>query len=145
MIRHILSIFCTFLLFLIFLNFIYWSIIALQCDVGLCCTSTQTIYIYIYIYIYMYVCLCVCMYMYIRMYISPLSWDFLIPSPFYPSRSSQTTRLGSIYSSFPPVAYFTYDSVYMSMLLSWFILAASFSAVSISPLSMSASPFLLYR
>ena len=74
--------------------FFYWRIMALQCCVGFAvqqCESAIIIYIYIIIYL-------IILYIYIYIYIkfSP-SWASL-PLPSHPCRSSQSTRLGSLYT-----------------------------------------------
>ena len=101
-------------LFFVLHLFIYlrWSIIALQCCIGFCHTTSWISYIYIYVHI------------------SPPSWTSL-----HPSRSSQSTKLRSLcYTS-----YFTHGRVYTSMLLSQFIPP---SPVFTSPFSTSVSLFL---
>ena len=86
------------------LLFFYWRMTALQYCGGLCPTSIRISDNYIY----------TC--------ISSPSWAFLL-SPNPPFRSSQGARLGSLlHSSFLLVVCFTHDSVYISMLLSQFVL-----------------------
>ena len=79
-----------------------WRIIALQCCGGLCHTSLWISHNF--------------------MYMSSPSWAF--PTPFHPSGSSteHQAELPLLYSNFPLASYFTHDSVYMSMLLSQFVL-----------------------
>ena len=78
--------------------------------------------------------------------ISPPSWTFLSP-PTFPTPLVVTEPWSEIpesYSKFPLSIYFTYDSVYVSMLLSPFISPSLSSPQpwSISRLSISASPLL---
>lgn len=62
----------------------------------------------------------ICMHIYIYIYPLPPQ-PASLPLLFHPSRSSRSTRLGSLCnSSFPRAIYFTHGSVYMSMLLSQF-------------------------
>ena len=67
--------------------FLNWRIIALQCCGGLYHAS---MYNYIHIHNYKYV-----LYLYIIIYISPPS-EASLPLPFHPSRSSESTSLGSL-------------------------------------------------
>ena len=80
-----------------------WNIIALQCCGSLYCISTwinhnyiyvhMCIYTYVIICIYMcvHVCICVCVYVYVY---TPSSLSLSPPST--PSKSSQSTKLGSL-------------------------------------------------
>ena len=69
----------------------------------------------------------------------------LPPLPLsYPSRWIRDCQAGIpvLYSNCSPDIYFTHGSVYMLMLLSPFIPLSPFPIVSMSPFSISASPFL---
>ena len=92
----------------------------------------------------MCVCVCVCVCVYISPFLLSLLPHPTLP-PFHPSRSSQSTGLPMLYSSFLLVLYFTHYSVYMSMLLSQLVLASPSPTVLISPFSTSAFPFLLCK
>ena len=112
------------------INFFFknWRIIALQCCVGFCHTTSWINHNYIY--------MCMC----ISIYISPPSWAFLSPPPSCPFWLSQSARLSSLlYSSSPLVIYFTQQCVHMSMLLSQFVPLSPASAVSTRPFSTSDS------
>ena len=72
-------------------------------------------------------------------YTSP-SWAFH-PPPIPPLKVITEHQVGLpvLYSSFPIASYFSHDSVYMSGLLSQFVLPSSSPTVSTSPFSRSAS------
>ena len=99
-----------------------WRIIALQCCVGFCHTSTWIA---------------------IDTHMFPLSWTPLPPPiPSHPSKLSQSTgfELTVPCSKFPLAIYFTYGNVYVSILLSQFIPPSPAPSVSTSLFSISASP-----
>ena len=87
--------------------FFNWWKIALQYCVGFCCTTCNSVII---------------------TYI-PLSLPLHPPSPppFYPSRVSHSARLGSLCYTATSLQtiYFAHGSVYMSMLLSQFVLSSA--------------------
>ena len=99
--------------------FFNWGKIALQCCVGFCHTTADISHNYTYI-------------------LSLLSHPPLHAS--HPSRSSQSTSLGSLCNSFSPAICFTRDSVCTSMPLSLFIPLSLSLTVSMSPFSTSVSP-----
>ena len=102
--------------------FFNWRIIALQCCGSLCHTSTRIHYNYIYSF--------------------PLQPPF--PTPSCPSRSSQSTKLGSLcYTAASRQLGILHDSVYMSMPLSQLVLPFPSPTVSSISFSTSVSPFLL--
>ena len=74
---------------------------------------------------------------------TPPAWTCLLPSPpSHSSRSLQSTELSSVLCSmFPLVIYFTHG-VYMSILISQFILPSPCPTVSTYPFSTYASLFL---
>ena len=119
--------------------FFNWRIIALQYCSSLCHTSPGISHNYIYIYIYMCVCVCVCIHI-----SSILS---LPPPPIQPLEVIIEGKAGFpvLYSSFPLLIYPTHGSVYMSVILSQFILPSPSPAVSTSLFSISLSPFLLCK
>ena len=81
-------------------------------------------------------------YIYIQLYTYPLP---LKPPSLHPSRSSQSIRLGSLCYIAASSYLFIHGGICTSMLLSQVVLASLFPAVSTSPLSRSASPFLLCK
>ena len=84
-----------------FFKHLYWSIIALQWCVSFCFITEWISYTYTYIPI------------------SPSSCISLPPSLSHPSRCSQSTSWSPCAMWLLPTIYFTFDSVYMSMPLSW--------------------------
>ena len=70
-----------------------------------------------------------------------LSLNLLLkpPSPSHPSRLSQSFGFPASYSKFPLAVYFTYDSVYVSILLSQVISLSPSPTVTKSLFFMSAS------
>ena len=121
---------------LLFISIVFnWRIIIFQCCGGLCCIATQSNHNYIYKHIYAYI------------YTHTHTQTYSLPlPPFHSSRLSQSqAELPVLYISFPLVICFTHDSVYMSVLLSQFVLTSLSPAVPTSMLSTSVSPFLLCK
>ena len=109
--------------------FFNWRIIALQCCAGFWHTTHEwVIILYIYVYIY------------------PPS-GASIPPPILPLQgiTKHQAELPVSYSSFPLVIYFKYDRVYLSMILSQFILPSPSPAVSTCHFSTYVFPFLLCK
>ena len=124
---------------------------------------------YIYIYIYICVCIYIYIYMYIYIYIyiymkamathsSTLAWKISWTEEPGGLQSMGSLRVGHdrsnlaavymarllvLYSSFLLVICFTHDSIYMSMLLSQFVLPSPSRFVSLRLFSASVSPFIL--
>ena len=69
------------------------------------------------------------------------------PSPFHPSRLSQSPGFGFpvSYSKFPLAILFTYGHVYILILLSQVIPPSSFPTVTISLFSMFVTPLLSFK
>ena len=86
--------------------FFYWSIVALQCFVSLCCTTTWISYVYTSIYL--------------SIYLSHLPLDPPAPNPSRLSRSitERWSELPVLYSSFPLAIYFTWQCIYVGAALS---------------------------
>ena len=109
-----------------------WRIITLQCCVGFCHITTWLIYRYMYMYTYTYVWV-------IQIGESgPLPCEppsYLPPLP----TTEHWVEIPVSYSKFPLALYFTYVSVYVSMLLLQFIPPFPSPTVSTSLFSMSAS------
>ena len=91
-----------------------------QCCVGFCHITMQMSHNYIYIF------------------------SLLSPAtiPLVQVITRCQVKFSVLYSNFPLVIYFMHDRVYMSMLLSQFVLLSPFPIVSTCPLSTSVSPFL---
>ena len=105
------------------------------------CESATHTHTHIYICIYLYIQ----MHTYIHMYIytHPPYWASLPPAPSHPSRSSQSTKLCSLfYSSFPLALCFKHGSVCMSILIPQFIPPSPSLPVTTNPSSTSVSLFL---
>ena len=84
-------------------------------------------------------------YIYIYMYIYSLLFEPACPFPSHTSRSLQNARLGSL--CYTAASHYLsillkLDRVYISMLLSQFVLPSPSPIVSTSPFSMSVLPFL---
>ena len=96
---------------------------------------------FIYVYVYIYICVCVCVYIYIyEIYIASfLSFPPLLHNSPLQVITEHQAGLPVLYSSFPLASYFSHNSVYLSMLLSQFVLPSSSPTVSTTPFSRSAS------
>ena len=71
--------------------------------------------------------------------------SYLTPIPPLCVITEHRAKLPVLSSSFPLAIYFTHGSVYMSVLLSWFIPSSSSPAASACVFSMSASLFLPWK
>ena len=82
---------------ILYTYFFNWRITSSQCGGGICHKSIwiSPNYMYKTYMCYICVCVCVCVYIYIYIYIERERERETLP-PFHPSRSSQSTRLGSL-------------------------------------------------
>ena len=114
--------------FFSFFKHLYWSIIASECCVSFCCITTWISYMYTYIRI------------------SPPSCVSLPPSLSHPARflTKQQADLPVLCGCFPLASYFTFGSVYMSMLLSHLVPAylspSPYPKVHFLPLHLYSCP-----
>ena len=94
--------------YIFFFKYFYWSIIALKWCVSFCCITKWISYTFTYIPISLPSCVS------------------LPPSLSHPSRWTQSTKpdLPVLCGCFPLAIYFTFGSVYVSMLLSHFVPAS---------------------
>ena len=111
-----------------FFKFVFnWKIFALQRCAGFCHMSTWISHRYTYVPSLLNL---------------PLTSHPIPPLYFV---TEHPAELPASYSKLLLAIYFTHGSVHVSMLLSQFVSSTPFLAVSISLLSMSASPLLPYR